>query len=218
MTPDPSQDPQADPHARAEADPWLAALARRRSVRQFRPGSIDPARLERLVLAAVLAPSPHNAQPWRFAIVTDPARKQRLADAMRVQWERDLEGDGLSPEEVERRIGRPYRRTLEAPAGIVVCRVGEGLDAYPDPVRQAAEAAMATQAIGAAVQNLLLTAAEDGLGANWICAPLFCGDVVRDALDLPADWEPQVLVLVGEPAVTPKLRVRRPVQDVITWR
>jgi nitroreductase len=66
-----------------------------------------------------------------------------------------------------------------------------------------------------AVQNLLLAAASDGLGACWMCAPLFCPEVVRGALDLPTDWGPQALVTLGHPASAGKPASRRPLADVV---
>ena len=50
---------------------------------------------------------------------------------------------------------------------------------------------MAVQSTAMAVQNMLLLAHAEGLAACWMCAPLFCPDTVRAALDLPADWQPQ---------------------------
>ena len=58
---------------------------------------------------------------------------------------------------------------------------------------------MAAQGVAMAIQNLLLTAHSLGLGACWMCAPLFCPDTVRAALDLPDDWEAQALITIGYP-------------------
>ncbi len=51
-------------------------------------------------------------------------------------------------------------------------------------------------------QNILLAAHDIGLSACWMCAPLFCPDVVKDALILPDDWQPQALLTMGYPAET----------------
>ncbi len=59
---------------------------------------------------------------------------------------------------------------------------------------------MAVQSVALAAQNMLLMAHAEGLGACWMCAPLFCPDVVRAALALPADWEAQALLTLGYPA------------------
>jgi len=58
---------------------------------------------------------------------------------------------------------------------------------------------MFVQSLGAALQNLLLAAGEAGLRGYLKGAPLFCGAAVGSALDLPEDWEPTFLVLLGYP-------------------
>jgi F420 biosynthesis protein FbiB-like protein len=91
------------------------------------------------------------------------------------------------------------------------------MDRYPDARRQAAERTMAVQSVAMAGQNLLLMAHAMGLGACWICAPLFCPDTVRETLGLPADWEPQGMILVGFPAGPPRAKDRRPFEAFVRW-
>ncbi len=59
---------------------------------------------------------------------------------------------------------------------------------------------MAVQSVALACQNLLLAAHAYGLGACWMCAPLFVPHVVRQVLELPAAWQPQALITLGYPA------------------
>jgi nitroreductase len=82
----------------------------------------------------------------------------------------------------------------------LVCLTLEDMDRYPDERRTRAEYLMAVQGAAMAGENLLLAAHAAGLGASWLCAPLFAPEVARAALDLPAAWEPQALVLLGWPA------------------
>jgi hypothetical protein len=51
-----------------------------------------------------------------------------------------------------------------------------------------------------------------------MCAPLFAQEVVATALNLPSTWEPQGLVLLGWPAGPGKIRERRPLDEVATYR
>ena len=76
---------------------------------------------------------------------------------------------------------------------------------------------MAVQGAAMAVQNLLLAAHAEGVGTCWMCAPLFCPDVVRETLKLPLDWQPQGLITMGYPAQE-REKTRRPLQESVVWR
>ncbi len=76
---------------------------------------------------------------------------------------------------------------------------------------------MAVQSLGAAIQNMLLTAYHTGLDMGWMCAPLFCGDVVQRTLELPAAWLPHALLPLGYAAADPKRRPHRPADELSWW-
>ena len=70
---------------------------------------------------------------------------------------------------------------------------------------------MALLSLGAAVENMMLAAADHGLASCWIAAPIFCPTEARDALDLPAEWLPHAMVMVGVPDPSYTGRPRPPV-------
>ncbi len=188
-----------------------AFLEGRRSIRAFRPDPVDPAELDALVNAAGLAPAPHHTRPWRFAVLTDRAARQALATGMGEAWRRDLERDGLMAERIDALVEASHRRLAAAPAAILGCLTDEGLDRYPDATRQRAEWGMAVLSLGAAVENLMLAAADAGLASCWVAAPIFCPDAARVALGLDESWVPQALILVGYPDPGYRARPRLPV-------
>ena len=195
------------------------ALVRgRRSVRAFRPDPVPRALIERVLDAARWAPSPHGRMQWRFAVLTQPTVKARLADAMGDTWQATLAMDNEPPTIVAQRLANSHARIRDAPALILLCLYTADLDHYPDPDRQAAETTMAIQSLGAATQNLLLAAYRLGLDGGWMCAPLFCPDTVRDALDLPPALVPHALLPLGYAAKDPKRRPRMPLDElVVLW-
>ncbi|HEY7146701.1 MAG TPA: coenzyme F420-0:L-glutamate ligase [Streptosporangiaceae bacterium] len=183
-------------------------LAARRTVREFTAEPVSEAAVRRAVAAAVTAPAPHHSQPWRFVLVeTQAARTVLLAD-MLAAWVADLRGDGFSEEQIARRVrrGEPLRR---APLIIVPCLSADAAHPYPDQRRSAAERAMFVVAMGAAVQNLLVALAVEGLGSCWVSSTLFCQEVAIRSLGLPAAWEPMGAVGVGHPASPPPPRPPR---------
>jgi len=198
-------------------DEVLAAIRARRSIRRYTNQSVPRNVIEALLTAATWAPSAHNRQPWRFAPVLNSETRERLARAMGTQLRSDLAADGLSPHVIEKDAGRSYSRISGAPALIIVCLSMADMDSYPDSKRSSAEYVMAVQSVAMAVQNLLLAAHSYGLGACWMCAPLFCPDVVRGTLDLPTDWQPQALITLGYPAER-KEKPRERLDSRVLWR
>jgi len=174
-------------------------LAARRTVRDFTGDPVDPAAVTRAVAAAVTAPAPHHSTPWRFVVLESAAARTALLDDMLAAWITDLRGDGFTEDQIARRVrrGEPLRR---APLLIVPCLHAEAAHRYPDDRRNAAEREMFLVAMGAAVQNLLVALAVEGLGSCWVSSTMFCRPVVTKALGLPPEWEPMGAVGVGHPA------------------
>ncbi len=194
----------------------LAWLTTRRSVRRYRPDPIPDAWIEQLLTAATWAPSAHNRQPWRFAVITNPGIREQLARAMGDRLQTDLSADGAPPDVIAADVNRSYQRLTAAPLLILLCLTMAEMDHYADGRRQQNEWIMAVQSTALAGQNLLLAAHALGLGACWLCAPLFCPDVVRTALRLPADWQPQALFTLGFPAEQ-KEKSRQPISSRVLY-
>lgn len=199
-------------------DLW-SVVQERSSVRAFETSPIPAELIRRAIEAAGWAPSPHGTQPWRFAVVESQAERFRLADAMANTWREQLRLDGQDEDMVERRLQRSRERLERAPVLVVMCLYLGDRETYPDRDRQDAENIMAIQSLGAAAQNFLLAVHAQGLDAGWMCAPLFCPDVVRSTLDLDAALEPHTLFPVGRAATPPRRRQRRNVNELIVrWR
>jgi len=171
--------------------------------------------LMQMLEAARWAPSPHGRQPWRFVFLTRQEIKEQLAERMGETWQRNLEMDGQAAEIVALRKDKSRQRILQAPALIMPCLYLEDLDQYPDVQRQEDEKLMAIQSIGAAIQNMLLTAYDLGLDTGWMCAPLFCPEIACAVLDLDPRLIPQALITVGYAAADPKRRGRLPLEDLL---
>jgi coenzyme F420-0:L-glutamate ligase/coenzyme F420-1:gamma-L-glutamate ligase len=187
----------------------------RRSIRRYAAEPVPDAVIEEVLFAATCAPSAHNRQPWRFALLKDAAAKQRLAEAMGERLRTDRRRDGDAPAAIEADVARSVARITGAPAAVVVCITMQDMDIYRDRQRATAEYQMAVQSAAMAMQNMLLAAHAAGLGASVMCAPLFCPNTVTMALDLPPEWQPQALVTLGYPASEGKPFRRRPLSDVV---
>lgn len=196
----------------------ISALARRQSVRRFTDDPVPEHICAELVAAAALAPSPHGRQPWRFVIVGHEHGRETLIQAMADEWRTQLQHDSADPSQIDSRIHASTQRIRHAPLLIMPCVDTSVIDSYPDSNRQQAEYLMAVQSIGCAIQNILLRAVDLGYDAGWMCAPIFCPDVVRSALHLATTDIPQALIPIGRAAAMPKRRAKRPHTELLTHR
>lgn len=161
----------------------LNAIYTRRSVRQYTTDPIADQQLQELVEAAARAPSGGNRQPWVFVIVRDPAKLKRLRAA----------APGMS--------GTPS-------AMIAICL--QRLQADEQPGTFGHE--MVLLSLGAAMENLLLAAHGQGLGACAIGS--FHARSVCSILALPQNLEPKLLVALGHPVSQPEAPRRRPLDEI----
>jgi F420 biosynthesis protein FbiB-like protein len=193
-------------------------IEERHSIRLFDRSPIPSDVLQRVLVAATMAPSAHNRQPWRFVILTSLGDKQSLANVLGERLRVDRLADGDDTIQIEADVVQSIERISNAPVVVVVCLSLEAMDVYPDDRRNTAEYNMAVQSVSMAAQNLLLAAHAEGLGACWLCAPLFAKTVVREELSLPEGWDPQGLIMLGFPAETGQNRPRLPLEEVSQWR
>lgn len=198
-------------------DSLLSVLKNRRSIRRYASLPVENAVVLQLLEAAIWAPSAHNRQPWRFVVIQSDDVKAQLAESMSEKLREDLLADSVPIEIVNADITRSRNRITAAPLAILLCLSMVDMDNYPDIFRSQNEYIMAVQSVAMAGQNLLLAAHALGLGACWMCAPLFCPEVVRTVLGLPEDWYPQALLTVGYPNET-RNRTRNSVELSVIWR
>jgi coenzyme F420-0:L-glutamate ligase/coenzyme F420-1:gamma-L-glutamate ligase len=183
----------------------------RRSIRRYLDRPVSQELIDQLLEAATRAPSSHNSQPWRFAVISNSIVKAQLADRMGERLKADRLRVADRVEEIDRDLARSHARITSAPALIVVCLSTSDLtDQY--------ERLMAIQSVAASSENLLLAAHEAGLGACWMAAPLYCPEVVREVLQLPADWEAQALITIGYSADEGKPKARVNFREITIYR
>ena len=61
----------------------------RRAIRRYEDRLVPDELIERLLETAMWAPSAHNRQPWRFAVLRSTASKETLARAMGAKLRQD---------------------------------------------------------------------------------------------------------------------------------
>jgi nitroreductase len=161
----------------------MEAVRTRRSVRQWKPDPVPDETLKEVVEAAARAPSGSGDQPWAFVVIRDQGKLKRLRAA----------APGIA--------GR-------APAVILICLDHRRADAQSGT----REYDMVHLTLGAAMQNLLLAAHDQGLGACAIGS--FHPPSVAAIVSLPPYLELKLLVALGYPVRQPAAPRLRPLDEV----
>jgi len=194
---------------RSPASAMQGFLRSRRSIRKFPGEPVSADVLREMLESACFAPSAHGMQPWRFAIVENQSARDALGLALTDQMRRDMQAEPAPAAEIAQRVQRSRQRIAEAPVLLLLCRDVEALR-----VHAVEEDLMAIQSVAMAGLQLMLAAQAHGLGANWICWPLYAQAETIRALNLPETWQPQGMVFLGHPAEQPKEKVLRPLSEL----
>jgi nitroreductase len=202
------------------------AMKSRRSVRRFKPEMPDRGVIERLLEAAITAPSASNKQPWRFLIATNATLIGRMATVVREAVDDIARHIAPAYQPAFRAYGDYFTRFEEAPAVIVplfsrLTVLSNLVDAELDPGARERIAVMEQQSgligVAMAMQNAMLMAPELGLGTSGMTGPLVASHRLREILEVAPSWDIAALLPVGVPAESPLPTPRKPLSHVIRW-
>lgn len=154
----------------------LDNIATRTSVRDYEARPVEKEKIEKMLRAAMAAPTAMNKQPWHFVVVDQRNVLDALAGA------------------------NPYAKMLKkAPLAIVVC-------GNTDKMIEGGGRDFWIQDASAATENLLLAAHAMGLGAVWTGAypsEERCISISK-VLSLSDNLVPLNMIVVGYPAEQPQ--------------
>ena len=179
------------------------AIMGRHSIRSFRPDPVEKSLLLTLADAAQQAPSASNLQPWYFIVIRSPEKMEALKKLMAEATK------NLMPY-WHRRFAK-YPQVITETADFVrflgdapVCILAFLLRTeYEMPIP-------AIQSVAAAIENMLLTATDKGLGSCWLTAPL-AGGVGQEVHDMfaPDKGELVAMITLGYAAQSPSMPRRK---------
>jgi len=162
------------------------AVMKRRTIRKFKDKPVPYDVLEKCVNAARLAPSARNRQLCEYVIVDD---KQLLAEVF----------DNLT-----NWLGKPRSKGDPSPGqtatAYIVVLINSVLETQMEAPRE-----LALRDVGLAVENMILVALEQGVGAcpNWS----YQGEELKKILNVPDGYDVGFLVPMGYPNESPVMEV-----------
>ena len=189
------------------------AIHTQRAIRRFTDDPVSDEVIERILEAAVRAPSGRNMQPWRFIVIRDAAIKQKIGEYYRLACEQAGIGQepipGLS-KKVNDSVTHLAFHMGDAPVLILACYEYLNEDAVGPSTL------LTGSSIYPAVQNLLLAARALGLGTSLTTVHSMFESEIKDLLGIPANVQTAALIPLGYPS--PEERFggsrRRPVAEV----
>ncbi len=169
----------------------VSSILTRRSIRDFTDKPVPHEILESLAECAVMAPTGHNRQTWRFTIIED----QNLIGRFR-----EVVAEAASRKKV-------LFYGFNSPKALIIVSNDRRND---DGIQDSA----------CAVENIMLAASSYGLGASWVNALMTLSDEpdVReflDTLEIPKTHVVWSTVVLGYPAGRPPAPARK--KDVVKW-
>ncbi len=187
----------------------LDAIAARRSIRKFKDTPVSAEDLRCILTAATQAPSGKNRQPWRFVVVQGEQRAE-MVRVMRAGITAAKErGEDAGSSEWSAMVME------HAPATIFVINPEGTPPWFHHSVGQMFDDVVDIQSIGAAIQNMLLSAQDLGLGTLWICDVFYAYEELLAWLG--ETGELIAAVAVGCADEQPRARSRKPVDSVTRW-
>lgn len=187
----------------------MEAIRERRSIRRFKDASISAEDIEAILLAASLAPSGKNKQPWRFVVVKEDKRDEMIR-VMR-------EGiETCKKNGIETGSSESTARIMEqAPVTIFIFNPFETNEERERTISDYFLQVVDIQSVGAAIQNMLLAAWDFGIGSLWICDVFYA---YRELCEwLGENHQMVAAVSLGYPAESPGPRPRLAVSEITRW-
>ena len=189
------------------------AIHTQRAIRRFKDEPVSDEAVQRILEAAVRAPSGRNTQPWRFIVIRDAAIKRKIGEYYRLACEEAGIGQepipGLS-KKVNDSVTHLAFHMGDAPVLILACYEFASADAI------GSSTLLTGSSMYPAVQNLLLAARAFGLGTSLTTVHSMFEDEIKDLLGIPSNVQTAALIPMGYPSSEERFggSRRRPVAEV----
>lgn len=206
----------------------LEWLRTRRSVRAFTSEPVSREVMDRVMAAAITAPSSTNRQPWRFTVVRSAAMREQIVAAIahRTAEIKAIIAKSHHAEDFGN-YGDFFHEPLASASVIVVPQYRPYPDLIAnliesgggDPAKYSTASAMQAELVSTstAIMALLLQVHAEGLGACMMAGPMVARDDIHALLGIAEPWRMVGAIAIGHPVSQPSTMPRKPVDKVVDW-
>jgi nitroreductase len=178
----------------------MDAILKHRSIRKFKPSTVDKALLEGLLLAGTRAANTGNMQVYSMVVTTDPLLLEKLAPCHFNQ--------PASKAPVQVTFCADYNRFVK---WCLQRNAQPGFNNFLSFLVGYGDAFLAAQ-------NVCLAAEEKGLGTCFLGTTMYSAKKVSEILRLPKGVIPVLTLVMGYPDEQPDLTDRLPMGGVVHWQ
>ncbi len=172
----------------------FTAIKERRSCRSYLPDAVDDETIDRILEAAVWAPSPANNQPWEFVVITGAEAKEKIFSEAEFRKKELFEKSGWKWMD-------KYRVDFLKQTPLIIAVIGDPQKTGADMFAEEGRGLAYQHACAAAIQNMLLAAHALGLAGLWFT--LFDKTAMRQILGVDSEKDPIALICLGKPGAEP---------------
>jgi nitroreductase len=176
--------------------PFYDLVMTRQSDRGYLDTPVSRTVIERIIEAARMAPSAHNAQPWKFIVVDDTELKIKIAETT------TLIGSGMN------------QFVRQAPVLIVMVMEFAGI--VTEMASRIKRKNFSLIDIGIAAEHICLAATAEGLGScmiGWFDEP-----AVSRILAIPRPNRPVLIISLGYPDSNhTRVKRRKPLEKILSY-
>lgn len=200
----------------------------RRSIRKFADSDISDNTIKEIIEAGMYAPSGCNSQCWQFVAVKDKAILERIVAGTKDAITEIYKNSDFDAAFFESRI---KQITFYKAAPVVIFVFMTQMHYYDERVteyytknglsyeeRMSLLGSPDILSVGAAIQNMLLTIHQKGLGACWMNDPVVAGKEICRELNVPDSWQLMSVIPVGEPLYIPRTKRLKKMEEVLEIR
>ncbi len=180
-------------------------LLSRRTIHIFKKEPVERSIIEKAIHCAIHAPNHKMTEPWHFYAITGKTKEKLAKRRSELKIEKFMDKDS---ERAIKAKEQAYTFMAELPWVIAVTTHRYSVD----PVREKEDFA----ATACAIQNFMLAAWNEGVGAKWATGQLVKDKKAREIINPGEEEEIIGFLFLGYPKDIPKIKTRKE-QDSISW-